>query len=62
MPARLPHNPGSALSPAPSPTFPQPVFLVPTAMNYDMLLEERSLAAQLAGAAKKSESLAGLTW
>ncbi|KAL4437787.1 hypothetical protein ABPG77_005699 [Micractinium sp. CCAP 211/92] len=39
----------------------RPVFLVPTAMNYDMLLEERSLAAQLAGAAKKSESLAGLT-
>ena len=38
----------------------QPVYLVPTAMNYDALLEERSLAAQLAGAAKKSESLAGL--
>lgn len=38
----------------------QPVYLVPTAMNYDTLLEERSLAAQLAGAAKKSETLAGL--
>ena len=39
---------------------PQPVYLVPVAMNYDALLEEASLAAQLAGAAKKSESLAGL--
>jgi hypothetical protein len=29
-------------------------------MNYDALLEEGALAAQLAGAAKKSESLAGL--
>ena len=38
----------------------QPVYLVPTAMNADTFLEERSLAAQLAGAPKKSESLAGL--
>lgn len=36
------------------------MYLVPTAMNYDALLEEGSLAAQLAGAAKKGESLAGL--
>lgn len=39
---------------------PQPVYLVPTAMNYDAVIEEGSLAAQLAGAAKKSESLTGL--
>ena len=39
---------------------PQPVYLVPTAMNYDAVIEEGSLAAQLAGAVKKSESLAGL--
>ncbi|EFN54663.1 hypothetical protein CHLNCDRAFT_135255 [Chlorella variabilis] len=38
----------------------RPVYLVPTAMNADTFLEERSLAAQLAGAPKKSESLAGL--
>jgi hypothetical protein len=38
----------------------QPVYIVPTAMNYDASLEERSLAAQLAGAPKKSESLVGL--
>lgn len=37
-----------------------PVYLVPTAMNYDAVPEEDSLAAQLAGAAKRSESLAGL--
>lgn len=29
-------------------------------MNYDAVIEEGSLAAQLAGAAKKGESLAGL--
>ncbi|KAL4853904.1 Glycerol-3-phosphate acyltransferase [Chlorella vulgaris] len=38
----------------------RPVYIVPTAMNYDASLEERSLAAQLAGAPKKSESLLGL--
>lgn len=38
----------------------QPVYLVPTAMNYDSLLEEGALGEQLAGAAKRSESLGGL--
>lgn len=55
----LPSPRGHALPLTPVP-WPQPIWLVPTAMNYDAVLEEGALAAQLAGAAKKSESLGGL--
>ena len=64
LPQPLPPAPLLVVTPQHTPHSPsppaQPVYIVPTAMNYDAVVEEGSLAGQLAGAAKKSESLAGL--